>query len=98
MADANHSIDSTPSPPFSRADTPEAVLAALPAEYWGPPASLLNCVLLRAHAVLMLVSNELEDEERTLSHSILACALWDVLGNLEIAQTLVNRWSIPSAA
>ena len=54
--------------------------------------SLLNCVLLRAHAVAMLLSSELEDEDRNpLSDQVLTLALWDVLGNLEIAHSLIPK-------
>jgi len=90
MANANHTIDSTPSPPKAWGDTPEAVLTALPDEHLRNSLSLLNCVLLRAHAVVMLLSSELEDDDRNpLSDQVLTLALWDVAGNLEIAHSLI---------
>jgi len=40
----------------------------------------------------MLLSSELEDEDRNpLSDQVLTLALWDVLGNLEIAHSLIPK-------
>jgi len=89
MADANHSIDSTPSPPKTWADTPEAVFEALAAGYLGSPHSILCCVLARAEAVVTLLSRELEND-RDDQDEVLIHGLWDVLGNLEIARQMVK--------
>lgn len=95
MATADHStINSTPAPPKVWADTPEAILASLPGEYFGTPLSLLSCVLARAEAVVALLSSELEDDNRDQREEYLVHALWDVLGNLEIARTLLKRWDV----
>jgi len=92
MADANHSIDSTPSPPKSWADTPEAAIESLAADYLGDPYSILCCALARAEAVIALLSHEIEndrdEQDETLIHG-----LWDVLGNLIIARNMAKRWS-----
>jgi len=50
----------------------------------------LNCVLLRAQAVVMLLSAEFMDEERDqLMDRIIVNALWDIEGHLRMAQKLV---------
>jgi len=96
MADANHSTNSTPSPPKSWGDTPEAVITGLPDGYLGIPLSLLSCVLARAEAVVILLSAELEHEDRNpIADDVLVHALWDVSGNLEIARNMVKRWTAP---
>ncbi|MEN6586605.1 MAG: hypothetical protein ABFE02_11255 [Sulfuricella sp.] len=91
MADANHSIDSTPSPPLSRADTPEAAIQSLASDYLGDPHSILCCALARAEAVIALLGNELVDDDRD-QEDVLIHAVWDALGNIVIARNMVKRW------
>lgn len=98
MADANHSIDSTPSPPKSYADTPEAAIESLADGYLGDPYSILCCVLARAEAITTLLSRELESEDRDDKEEVLIHGLWDILGNLLIARDMVKRYRTPRTA
>jgi len=90
MADANHSIGSTPSPPQSAADTPEAAIESLATAYLTDAYSILCCVLARAEAVVTLLSRELEND-RDDPDEILIHGLWDVLGNLALARNMAKR-------
>ena len=95
MADANHSIDSTPSPPKSYADTPEAAIESLAEDYLGAPYSILCCALARAEAITTLLSRELENDERDNQEEALIHALWGILGNLVIARDMLKRCNTP---
>lgn len=90
MADANHSIDNTPAPPKSHADTPEAVIESLAEGYLAEPYSILCCVLARAEAIAALLSHELEND-RDDQEEVLIHGLWDILGNLVIARDMLKR-------
>jgi len=86
----------TPSPWL---DTPERILAVLIEGKEGLPIDALSCVLLRAHAVTMLLTNEFEDAETNrLTDDVLLNALWDIQGNLEMAQALLNARRNQNAA
>jgi len=92
MADANHSIDSTPAPPKSYADTPEAAIESLAGDYLGDPHSILCCALARAEAITTLLSHQLENDDRDHQEEALIHAVWDILGNLVIARDMVKRY------
>jgi len=94
MATADHSItQNTPAPPKTWADTPEALIRSIPVDSLGDLHSILCCVLARAEAVIVLLSNELESDDHDHREEVVIHALWDVLGNLEIARSLMKGWS-----
>jgi len=96
MATANHSIgDGASRPSKLWPDTPESVFNDLPGLYHGSPYDVILCVLLRAHAVTLLLNSEFSDPERDrLKDHIVVGALWDIQGQLEIAQSLLGRLPI----
>jgi len=91
MATGNDSTGAGPQCPSKWLDTPERVFA-VSTENLGSPFDLLNCVLLRAHAVIMLLNAEFADEDRDkLDEQIVLAALWDIQANLEMAQVFLRR-------
>lgn len=91
MATGNDSTRAAQQCPSKWLDTPERVLA-VSKENLGSPFDLLSCVLLRAHAVTMLLNAEFSDEDRDkLDEQIVLAALWDIQANLEMAQVFLSR-------
>jgi hypothetical protein len=93
MATTHHSIGSPPT--YSLIpwpDTPENVITSLPDLHRGSAHDVILCVLLRAHAVTVLLNSEFADPERDrLKDYLIVNALWDIQGNLEIAQHLLSE-------
>jgi len=92
MATANHSIgDGAPRPSKLWPDTPESVISDQYGNYHGTPYDVVLCALLRAHAVTLLLNSEFSDPDRDrLGDALIVTALWDIQGNLEIAQHLLS--------
>lgn len=63
-----------------------------PELYRGSAYDVVLCVLLRAHAVTVLLNSESADPERDrLKDYLIVNALWDTQGNLDIAQHLLDK-------
>lgn len=93
MATTHHSIGSPPSYQLTLwPDTPESVFAGLPDLHRGSASDIVLCVLLRAQAVTLLLNSEFSDPDRDrLGDGLIVNALWDIQGNLEIAQHLLAK-------
>jgi hypothetical protein len=102
MATQDHSIDSNPAPPLYPRnpwpDTPESLISGFPNAHDNSPRDLVSCVLLRAHAVTVLLFSEFSEKDRNpLDDQLVVNALWDIQGHLETAQHLVGEWEVAHA-
>lgn len=79
-------------PPRSWPQTPEDLIDLLKKDFQNASArDLINCVLTRAYAGLILLSSEFADPDGDrLMDELILSVLWDIQGNIEIAKTLVN--------